>query len=299
MAFKSLRDVFGLNKPGIEISQDYQDWRKTIFTIPFDRDDPTPDPTEIESVIMDMGMIAPGTSPPRAITLKVFSPNIAAFYLTSGDSVHDVGRHQPKVAQAVAELLRMARELRPRTQPTRNFSLPAPGVVQFFFVTRSGSSAFVSPLSDVQQPGHPFQRMLDRFAVIRQVAEQILEERSGLQAYMNKIKGLYVMAFTPGKMDQDSLQRLTNEAVNRLKAKNLPFKQRFEGKPPQVGLEMTNTEFNPAMHTPKNMQSLMSEWLGQQYNVTFKPKEDDSFFFHGMRNPQGRQNIFLFYFDFE
>ena len=133
----------------------------------------------------------------------------------------------------------------------------------------------------------------------RQAAEQVLEARRTLQAYTSKIKALYVMAFTPEKMNQDSVQALTQEAVDQLKRKNLAFKQRFEGMLPQVRLEMTSTEFIPATHTPKNMQTLMSEWLRQQHIVSFKPKEEDNFFFHGMRNPQGRQNIFLFYFDFE
>jgi hypothetical protein len=193
----------------------------------------------------------------------------------------------------------MARELRPRTQTTRDRSLPEPGVVQFFFVTRSGVSVFVSPLHEVQQAEHPFRPVLDRFAVIRQAAEQVLEERRTLQAYTSKIKALYVMAFTPEKMDQDSLQTWTQEAVDQLKRKDLAFKQRFEGLLPQVRLERTSTEFIPATHTPKNMQTLMSEWLRLQHNVSFKPKEEENFFFHGTRNPQGRQNIFLFYFDFE
>jgi hypothetical protein len=245
-----------------------------------------------------MGTIAQETSIPRVISLKVFAPDIAHFYLTSGDNVPNVGR-QPQVAQAAAGIIKLARELRPRTQSTRKFSLPEPGVVQFFFVTRGGVSVFVGPLHEVQQPGHPFLPMLDRFVMIRQVAQQQLEERHALEAYTSKIKALYVMAFTPEKMNQDSVQALTQEALDQLKRKNLAFKQRFEGKLPQVHLELTSTELIPATHTPKNMQTLMSEWLRQQFNLTFKPKEDENFFFHGMRNPQGRQNIFLFYFHFE
>jgi hypothetical protein len=299
MVFKSLRDAFGSNKPGMEASRDYLDWRKTIFTILLDRDNPTPDTKQVESVVIDLGMIPQETSAPWAISLNVVAPNIATVYLTSGDNAFNVGRNQPKAAHAAAEIIQMARELQPRTQPTRNSSLPEPGVVQFFFVTRSGSSVFVIPLQEVQQSGHPFRPLFDRFTVIRQVAEQIVEERRGLQAYMNKIKALYVMAFTPEKMDQDPLRALTQEAVNHLKGKNPAFKQRFEGKPPQAQLQIGNIQFLPFTHTPKNMQALMSEWLMQQHNVTFKPKEDESYFFHGMRNPQGRQNIFLFYFDFE
>ena len=298
MVFKSLKDAFGSKKPRMDISQNYQDWRKWIFTILPDRDSPPPDTNQVESVIMDLGMIAQETSTPQVISLHVFAYNIATFYLTSGDNVTNLGR-QPQVAHAVAGIINSARELRPRTQPTRDFSLPEPGVVQFFLVTQSGVSVIVGPLHEVQQAGHPFRPMLDRFAVIRQAAEQVLEERRTLQAYTSKIKTLYVMAFTPEKMNQDSVQALTQEAVDQLKRKNLAFKQRFEGKLPQVRLEMTSTEFIPAAHTPKNMQTQMGEWLRQQHNVSFKPKEEDNFFFHGMRNPQGRQNIFLFYFDFE
>lgn len=298
MVFKSLKDAFGSKKPRMDISQNYQDWRKWIFTIPPDRDNPTPDTNQVESVIMDLGMIAQETSTPRVISLQVFAYNIATFYLTSGDNVTNLGR-QPQVAHAVAEIINMARELRPRTQPTRDFSLPEPGVVQFFLVTQSGVRVFASPLDEVQQTGHLFRPVLDRFAVIRQAAEQVLEERRTLRAYTSKIKTLYVMAFTHEKMNQDSVQALTQEAVDRLKRKNLAFRQRFEGKLPQVRVEMTSTELIPATHTPKNMQTQMGEWLRQQHNVSFKPKEEDNFFFHGMRSSQGRQNVFLFYFDFE
>lgn len=282
----------------MEIAQNYQDWRKTIFTIPFDRDDPTPDVSQIESVIMDLGRVDSKTSTPQVMTLKVFTPNIASYFLTSGDSLLNVGR-QPKVALAAAEILRLARELQPHTQRTRDYSLPGPGVVQFFFVPHNGVSALMSPVDEVQRPGHLFQPLFDRFAVIRQVAESIVEERRSLQAYTSTIQTLYVMAFVPETLDPDSLNGLVHEAVEALKKKNLAFKQRFDGKPSDVPVATSQVQFNPAVHTPKNMQTLLSEWLMQQYNITFQPKEDDRYFFHGMRNSRGRQTIFLFYYDFE
>lgn len=299
MAFKSSGDASGANHPQIEPSQEYQDWRKTIFALPFDRDDPTPDPKRIESVIMDMGTNTQETpTTPGAYTLKVFF-RIATFYRTSGENVHDVGRQQPKVAQAIGDIFRMAGELQPRAQPTREVSLPAPGVVQFFFLTHSGRSVFAAPLQEVQQAGHPFLPMLERFTSIRQAAEQILEERRALQAHTSQIGGLYVLVFTPETMDSDSLQALTREAANRLKTKNVAFKQRFEGKPSDARFEIHNIQFAPATHTPKIMDRLMSEWLATQHHVTFKPKADENYFFHGARSPQGKQVILLFYFDFE
>jgi hypothetical protein len=69
--------------------------------------------------------------------------------------------------------------------------------------------------------------------------------------------------------------------------------------PPRARLEISNPEFNPAVHTPTNMQTLIGEWLQKQFNVACHPIPDNNLFLHGMRNPQGRQNIFLFYFDIE
>ena len=53
------------------------------------------------------------------------------------------------------------------------------------------------------------------------------------------------------------------------------------------------------MHTPQTMQTSLAGWIQNQYNVTFHPVIGQTFFPQGTRDPQGRDNFFLFYFDVE
>lgn len=41
----------------------------------------------------------------------------------------------------------------------------------------------------------------------------------------------------------------------------------------------------------------MTNWLKQKFNITLNPTPGTDYFAHGMRDPQGRENIVLFYFD--
>jgi hypothetical protein len=51
------------------------------------------------------------------------------------------------------------------------------------------------------------------------------------------------------------------------------------------------------MHTQQVMQSTLAGWL-QNENVTSDFRIGDNFFPYGIRDPQGRENYILFYFDF-
>jgi hypothetical protein len=64
-------------------------------------------------------------------------------------------------------------------------------------------------------------------------------------------------------------------------------------------IEIANLEYSRMMHSPQAMQSSMGGWLKKQYNLDFAPSMGENFFPHGMRNQQGQENFFLFYFDFE
>jgi hypothetical protein len=112
------------------------------------------------------------------------------------------------------------------------------------------------------------------------------------------IKGLYIMAFTSEELEPEKLNIVTHVADNMLRAKNPTFKALMEERmAPKTRIEIANLKHVPIMHTPQTMQTTMMGWLKRQYGVAFKPVIEKNFFPHGMRDPQGRENYFLFYFD--
>ncbi len=112
------------------------------------------------------------------------------------------------------------------------------------------------------------------------------------------IKGLYIMAFTPEKLAPEKLKHVTHMADGMIRAKNPTFKQLMEEQmAPKTRIEIANIEYIPIMHTPQTMQTTMMGWLKKRYGVTFEPVLEKNFFPHGMKDPQGRENYILFYFD--
>jgi hypothetical protein len=292
MAFKALTGLFGSKKP--KVTKEYQEWRELMFSpLPTHGEPPKSEMHIVHYVIMDIGQFDQQSSTHWAISMKT-STGEASFQPTVGRGVFFNVSDDRKVAQAAREIVQIAQGLLPQTNRTKDFSLPEPGIAQFFFITIGGVHGIRDSLDQFQKPENPYLQLLNRFGVIQQFADQILKPHID-----TRIKALYVVAFTPAKMDQNELMSVTHLAMDKLKAKDSLFKQRVKEMPPEARLEITNLEFIPAVHTPANMQTLMGDWLKNQYNVTFNPTPDNNFFLHGMRNPQGRQNIFLFYFDME
>jgi hypothetical protein len=243
---------------------------------------------------MDIGQIDRQTSTNWAISLSAFPTGEASFHPTLGGSVAGLG-NDPKVAQVAQEIVQIAQVLLPETDPTQDLSLPEPGFVQFFLLTTSGVRVVKGHLDKLQKPENPFKQLLNQFGFIRQFADQILDENREIS-----IKALYVLAFTPEKMDQNTLMTVTHLADEMLRAKNPVFKRRMEEwVASNTPIEIANIQYIATMHTPTSMQTLLMDWLKKQYNVTFNPTAGNDFFLHGMRDSQGKENFILFYFDIE
>jgi hypothetical protein len=278
----------------MQVTEEYQQWREMIFSMQTGQaGEAKGGANPVSGVIVDIGQMDRQSSTPWAITLSALSTGEASFRPTPGGGMMGLGE-DPKVAQAAQEIVQIAQGLLPETTPTKDLSLPEPGIVQFFFLTTSGIYVVKGNLDQFQKPEHPFGQLLERFHFIRQSGDQLLDGNR-----TDKLKALYVLAFTPRKMDRNELLPVVFMAVDRLKGKNPTFKQRMEEMAPRAPIEINNTEFIPATHTPTNMQTLMSEWVKRQYNVNFNPTPESNFFLHGMRSPEGKQHIFLFYFDME
>jgi hypothetical protein len=120
------------------------------------------------------------------------------------------------------------------------------------------------------------------------------------QSQVTQIKAVYVMAFTPSKLEGPALMGVGKIAGDMLKGKNANFRlleeQLTNSKTP---MHFANLEYNAIMHTPQTMQTTLGGWLKNQYQIAFRPVIGKNFFPHGMKDPQGRDNFVLFYFDFK
>lgn len=284
--------LFGGKKAEIQTTEEYQAWRAKTFAVTSKQAGaPQIDANQVMGVIMDIGLVDRSSSANWAISLSAFPTGEAAFHPTPGGSVHGLGSN-PAAAQAARQIVQNAQALLPQTNETQDFSLPEPGFVQFFFLTAGGVRVFRDQLDTLQRPGNSFSQLLDQFGLIRRVADQLLDKNRAIN-----IKALYVLALTALQMDQKMLMGFTRMAADRLQANDPVFKQRME----QWMQSRTRIEFAGAPHvagtTLANMQEIMANWLKQKFNITLNPTPGYDYFVHGLRDPQGRENIVLYYFD--
>jgi len=107
------------------------------------------------------------------------------------------------------------------------------------------------------------------------------------------------MTITADKMEAAQLKPIIYMADAGLRNKNAAFAAMMEKlQGTATPIEITNIQYaGSLMHTPQTMQSTLAGWLQKQYGVTYLPVVGQNFFPHGMRDPRGRENYFLFYFD--
>jgi hypothetical protein len=114
-----------------------------------------------------------------------------------------------------------------------------------------------------------------------------------------KIKGVYVLTFTAETMDDDALNPVLNIAATMLHEKHTSFANLWDAANEETLMKSGNYLYNADMHNPQTMQVAMDTWLIGQHDVKFEPEFGENFFPHAMRDPQGRENYFLYYFDVE
>lgn len=115
---------------------------------------------------------------------------------------------------------------------------------------------------------------------------------------MATLQTVYIMAFTPEKMDKDALMGMCHAASQMLSSKSRAFAECMNMLGDSTRMTFSNQLHSSTMHTPQVMQSALAGWL-QNEAATFDPRIGDNFFPHGMRDPKGRENYILFYFDFQ
>lgn len=112
---------------------------------------------------------------------------------------------------------------------------------------------------------------------------------------MPALQTVYIMAFTPEKMDNNTLISVCRMAADMLSAKDKNFAQKMGMIGKTTRMTFSNQLYLSTMHTPQNMQTTLGGWVKNE-NMPFAPVLGDTFFPHGMRDPKGRENFFLFYF---
>ncbi|MBE9099192.1 hypothetical protein [Vacuolonema iberomarrocanum] len=113
------------------------------------------------------------------------------------------------------------------------------------------------------------------------------------------IKGIYILAITAEKLEPEALMPVVQMADTMLQNKNTTFTAMMErALAVNAPIEVANIQYaGSLMHTPQTMQSTLAGWIQKQYNVAYQPVIGQTFFPQGTRDPQGRDNFFLFYFD--
>jgi len=114
-----------------------------------------------------------------------------------------------------------------------------------------------------------------------------------------KVNGVYVLTFTAEKMDDETLNPVLEIATGMLQEKHEAFATLWEGVQEDTPQKSGNYLYNDEMHNPQTMQIAFDTWLIGQHDVKFEPEFGKTFFPHAMRDPQGRENFFLYYFELE
>lgn len=115
---------------------------------------------------------------------------------------------------------------------------------------------------------------------------------------MPTLKSVYVMAFTPTKMDNNALIGMCRAAGDMLAAKDPVFASRMAMMGKTTPMKFSNQLFVSTMHTPQTMTATFGGWMKKE-NTPFTPAVGDTFFPHGMRDAKGKEHFILFYFVME
>lgn len=161
----------------MKITPDYRRWRETIFNLqPGQAGAANSDANQVYGVLMDVGMMEESTSEQWAMSLTAFLSGEASFRPTVGGGCVGLGE-DPKVANVAQEIVQIAQTLLPKVSPIRDRALPDPDLVQFFLFTAGGVYGVADNIRNVQTSSDPLGQMLNRFGLIRQVADQRQDSR--------------------------------------------------------------------------------------------------------------------------
>ncbi|MGF1458505.1 MAG: hypothetical protein ACFBSG_05710 [Leptolyngbyaceae cyanobacterium] len=173
-----------MNRPqgrglGFVISPSYEQWRETTWALePAQAGGTSDEPDLVYGVLIDVGMWDAQTSQLWAISMSAFRSGDASFFPTPGSGVVGLGQ-KPEVAKAAATIIDLAQNLLANASPLAVDALPdQPDLVQFVLLTPNGAYIVADHLKQLlQNRNQPLGQMLGQFSLIRQAAEQLLDQR--------------------------------------------------------------------------------------------------------------------------
>ncbi|MGF1536346.1 MAG: hypothetical protein ACFB4J_07675 [Elainellaceae cyanobacterium] len=172
-----------------------------------------------------------------AFTLTSVADGTTSLYLSSGGGILGGGEHE-RVRKAATALLRGAQHYYNRATSVRDFPLPQPNQVVFYFVTFNGVRAYVAPKADICERKDPFSKLF--YAAHRLISElKKIDEGSSSQEHHAASKG----ANSQGQMVPQSKQTFQGQAAHT-----------------QATSKQTATQVRPSAQrkTPRRTPSLMS-----------------------------------------
>ncbi|WP_204139765.1 hypothetical protein [Halomicronema sp. CCY15110] len=163
---------------GLNITSDYERWRQTMFTrSPEQAGGVSAERDRVYGVLMDVGMVDSSTSQLWAISMSAWLSGEADFFPTPGGAVIGLGS-EPQVAEAAQTILQLAQTARADASRLPDQALPdQPDLVQFWLFTPGGVYGVADMLQRLRVPSNAWGQMFQQFSLIRQVAEQQLEQR--------------------------------------------------------------------------------------------------------------------------
>ncbi len=164
---------------GFVVSPAYERWRETTWAIqPEQAGGSSEERDRVYGVLMDVGMLDTSTSELWAISMSAFRSGDASFFPTPGSGVVGLGG-KPEVAAAAETIIQLAQTVLPQASPLEADVLPdQPDLVQFALMTSGGIYIVADDLKQLlQNRNQPLGQMLGQFSLIRQFAEQILDQR--------------------------------------------------------------------------------------------------------------------------
>lgn len=163
-------------EPQFIATQAYHDWRQMILAIPPQQGGLAADGQGVYGVIMEIGMLDQQKQLPWAISLSAFASGEASFQPSPGGGVLGLGG-EPKIQQLAQEIVQIGDKMAFMTQPAGSTELPKPGFVHFIFLTTGGLRAGGGQLNELQQPNNPYLHLLNRFGLIRQFADHLIDQQ--------------------------------------------------------------------------------------------------------------------------
>ncbi|MBI5841817.1 MAG: hypothetical protein HZB19_17145 [Chloroflexi bacterium] len=115
---------------------------------------------------------------------------------------------------------------------------------------------------------------------------------------MSTLQALYVMAFSPEKLENKQLISLTRAAADELAENDKVFAKLMGMLSAKTAINFSNQQHVSTMQTMQVMHTTFSGWMENE-NVPFEPRLNETFFAKHFTDIQGIEHYILYFFYFK